>query len=123
MKKIWTIILVVFMLCIGFGTAAYATDANLGTPDYDTPGLDMVDFPTMQDTFVSGYTDLPDKIGFSMGEDNLYSYAVMPGAYRSDGIWLRCCNSNSYLMINGKPYNDGARHIAHIKSKMINLRT
>ena len=120
MKKLWTMILVVFMLCIGFSTVTYATDTNLDTPAYDAPALD-VDFSAVQDVPVIGYTDLPQ--GPPTIVDNLYAYDVLPSAYRGDRPWFRCCNSNFYQKINGKPYSDGARYMAYTKSKTINLRT
>lgn len=118
MKRFWTMLIVALMLCIGFSTVAYATNIN-----HDNPVISKVNFPIMQDSFVSGDTNLPDKIGFSMLENKLYSYAVLPSVYRPDRIQFRCCNFNSKPMINNKSYSAGVRHIAHIKSKITNLRT
>ena len=125
MKRLWTVLLVAFMLCIGFSTVTHATDTNLNTPAYDTPAFDMVDFPTMQDSSVSGYTALPDKIGALTVENKLYSYGVLPSAYSDGRIRLRCCNSNFYQKINGKAFKDaaGLGYSVYTKSKTINLRT
>lgn len=122
MKRLMTLMLVVFMLCIGFSTVAYATDTNLDLPAYDTLAID-VNFPAMQDVPVIGYTAAPDNFGASTVENKLYSYGILPSAYSDGRIRLRCCNSNSYQKINGKLYSNGAEHGIYAKSKTINLRT
>ena len=104
MKRFWPVMLVVFMLCFGFGGVAYAADTNPNTPAYETPVPGMADFSTMPESIV-------------------ISYDVLPGAYRSDGGWLPCCAYNPYPRIKGKSYSDGVRYIAYTKSRLTNLRT
>lgn len=114
MKRLITI-LVAFMFCISFTTVTYATDINLDLPD--TSAQSTVESPTVlninivSDIGGGDYVLLRCCTSVAMAVTNFYTYSK----WRAD-MRYRCCNSNSYQMINDEA-RSSVRYTTHTKAK------